>query len=108
MVMIEMREAAYDTAFDLLDELKELGKKKKIALCELEDAIWECYEASKDKESEESKDGTTDMEYRRRRGMRRGMRHEYPSYYDEEDDDMRKGYRSHRGMRGYRSERYSY
>ena len=107
MIVIEMREAAYDTAFELLDEIKDLGKKKKMALCELEDALWECYEASKDKESDDEKDGTTEMEYRRRRGMR----HEYPSYFDEDEDedDMKmRAYRRRRGMRNYRSGRYSY
>lgn len=97
MIVIEMREAAYDKAFELLDEIKELGKKKRSIICELEEAMYECYEASKDDdESEESK---SDMEFRRRSGMR---------HYDE--DDYMHGYRSSRDMRmrGNRSGRYSY
>lgn len=104
MIVIEMREAAYDKAFELLDEIKDLGKKKKMAICELEDAIWECYEASKDKETEsDPEEEKTDMEYRmRRRGMRDHMYHD-----DYDDDDMRmRGYRRNRGY--YRSGRYSY
>lgn len=110
MVIIEMREAAYDKAFGLLDEIKDLGKKKKMAICELEDAIWECYEASKDKETEsDSEEDNTDMEYRRRSGMRRRSMREHMYDDDYEDDDMRmRGYRRSRGMRGYRSGRYSY
>lgn len=110
MVIIEMREAAYDKAFGLLEEIKDLGKKKKMAICELEDAIWECYEASKDKETEsDSEEDNTDMEYRRRGGMRRRSMREHMYDDDYEDDDMRmRGYRRSRGMRGYRSGRYSY
>lgn len=111
MVIIEMREAAYDKAFGLLDEIKDLGKKKKMAICELEEAIWECYEASKDKETEsETDEENTDMEYRMRGGMRRrSMRdHMYHDDYEDDDDMRMRGYRRSRGMRGYRSGRYSY
>lgn len=93
-----MREAAYDRAFELLDELKELGSKKKMVVCELEDAIQECYEASKgtteDHESSESEmDESGDMGFRRRRGMRHHeMEPEYRKY----------------GMRRNRYGRYSY
>ena len=115
-MIIEMREAAYDKAFSLLDEIKDLGKKKKMALCELEDAIYECYEASKDKgddeyeeETPEWEDESSDIDFRGRRGMRRmrGMRH------DEMDDEsmQMRGYRSSRSgmrMRRNRYGRYSY
>jgi hypothetical protein len=53
MVMIEMREAAQDKAFELLDEIKDLGRQKKMALCELEDTLYDCFES----ESEESEGG---------------------------------------------------
>lgn len=107
MIVIEMREAAYDKAFELLDEIKDLGKKKKMAICELEDAIWECYEASKDKETEsDPEEEKTDMEYRMRGGMRRRSMRDH-MYHDDYDDDMRmRGYRGNRGY--YRSGRYSY
>ena len=50
MVVIEMRDAAYDTAFELLEEAKHNAKKTKLTLCELEDAMYDCYEASKDEQ----------------------------------------------------------
>lgn len=107
MVILEMREAAYEKAFGLLDEIKELGKEKKMAICKLEDAIYECYEASKkDGEEYEDTDDEKDVEFRSnyRSNMRRNMRH----YDDMEDDDM--NYRKSRGMRMRRNRmgRYSY
>jgi len=41
MVVIEMRDAAYDTAFELLEEAKHNAKKTKLTLCELEDAMYD-------------------------------------------------------------------
>lgn len=100
-----MREAAYDKAFDLLEEIKDLGKKKRMALCELEDAMYECYEASKDKEedSSEREETVSDMDYRKSRRMR----YEHPEHeYD--DDTYLHDYRR-RGMRmRSRQGRYSY
>lgn len=105
-----MREAKYEKAFELLDELKEIGKKKRMVICELEDAIYECYEASKDDKDEEHEapeleEESSDIDFRGRRGMRRGMRHhDYEYDYDREHDyGMRKGMR----MRN-RYGRYSY
>ncbi len=104
MVIIEMKEAAYNKAFDLLDEAGELDKKRKMVLCELEDAIYECYEASKGYESPKSEgDDVTGVEYRRRGGMR------YRSH--EDDEDMYEpSFYTRRGMRMRRSAngRYSY
>lgn len=69
MVMIEMRDAAYDTAFELLEEAKHSAKKTKLTLCELEDAMYDCYESSKEEqESYEPED--SEMEFRGRRGYR--------------------------------------
>lgn len=121
MVVIEMREAAYDKAFSLLEEIKDLGKKKKMAICELEDAIYECYEASKDKESDEREEDpeapewdeeSSDIDFRRRSGYRSGMRmrkgmRDYE--YEPEDDMHMRGYRrSGMRMRRNRYGRYSY
>lgn len=82
MVVIEMRDAAYDTAFDLLEEAKHNAKKTKLTLCELEDAMYDCYEASKedDKDYEEE----PEVEFRGRSGYR----------HDEDlDDEMDMRYR---------------
>lgn len=80
MILIEMREAAYDKAFELLDKVKEHGKAVKMTLCALEDQLWECYESSKDEEDYEFEDRDefeipsgeeSEMNYRT---MRRGYR----------------------------------
>lgn len=70
MMIVEMREAAQERAFDLVDELHELGHHKKMVLCELEDALYDCFE-DLDKESEESEEGT-DLGFKKYRkyGMR--------------------------------------
>lgn len=86
MVVIEMRDAAYDTAFELLEEAKHSAKKTKLTLCELEDAMYDCYEASKE-DHEDYEEEEPEMEFR----SRRGYRHEDG---DREDDDMRMRYRS--------------
>ena len=82
MVVIEMRDAAYDTAFDLLEEAKHSAKKTKLTLCELEDAMYDCYEASK--EDEKDYEEEPEVEFRGRSGYR----------HDEgEDDEMDVRYR---------------
>jgi hypothetical protein len=45
MVVIELREDALNDAFELLKKAKKSTKKTKLTLCELEDALYECYEA---------------------------------------------------------------
>ena len=75
MVVIEMRDAAYDTAFDLLEEAKHSAKKTKLTLCELEDAMYDCYEASK--EDEKDYEEEPEVEFRGRSGYR----------HDEDFDD---------------------
>lgn len=78
MVMIELRDSAYDTAFELLDEAKHNAKKTKLTLCELEDAMYECYEASKDDSEDEIE---PQAEFKR-------------SYRDEDEEDMDMRYRN--------------
>ena len=75
MVMIELRENAYDTAFELLEEAKHSAKKTKLTLCELEDAMYDCYEAS----SKEHKDGEDEKEDIEFRGV--------TGYHDEDDEE---------------------
>lgn len=101
MMVIEMRQAAKDRAFDLLDEIKDLGRKKKMAICELEETLYECFESS-DEDEDEYKDvdegyeptdeEENNMDFRRksyRYGRRYDMQHE--------GDDMEDGnYRSYR------------
>lgn len=104
MMLIEMREAAYEKAFGLLDEMKELSKQKKMVMCELEDALYECYESSKqddeyDIEPDEfdGEDQDIEMNLRRSRGMRRNMRMRHSDEHDEETNV--RGYRRVGGMR---------
>ena len=85
MVMIEMRDAVYDTAFDLLDEAKLNAKKTKLTLCELENAMYDCYEASRD--SKEEKEGESeDMDFR---GVS-GYRDEEYDVHSEDEEPMRR------------------
>lgn len=88
MVMIEMRDSLYDTAFDLLDEAKLNAKKTKLTLCELENAMYDCYESMKeDKDSEDEKD----MKFRGVSGYKEDYRHdEQYGVGDDEDEEMRR------------------
>ena len=100
MVVIEMRDAAYDTAFDLLEEAKHSAKKTKLTLCELEDAMYDCYEASKE-EQDDYESEEPEVEFRGRR--------DYREYEDdrmrEDEDDMRSGMRRSSRMRSMRMRR---
>ena len=99
MMVIELRKAAQDKAFDLLDEVKELGHQKKALLCELEDVLYECFESSEEEYEDYEKD--PEMEFRRRRSYRYGMR----KHRDEYDDDDYEGMQMRRGMRMRRNRR---
>lgn len=93
MVVIEMRENAYNTAFELLEEAKHSAKKTKLTLCELEDAMYDCYETSKETEYDEE----PEMEFRNH-----AYRHDddYVTREDEDDIRYRRGMRSRYGTRG--------
>lgn len=106
MMIIEMREAAFDKALEKLDEAKHHAKKTKLTLCELEDAMYDCYEMIKDKEedyeenenlySPEEDDEDYDIDFRRgSRNMRRSMKRMRRS---DEDDDMNMRYMRRRNM----------
>lgn len=92
-----MRKAAQDKAFELLDEIKDLGHQKKMVLCELEDALYECFESSEEEYEDYEKE--PDMEFRKRRSYRYGMR-KHDDYEDEyEGMRMRRGMRMRGGRR---------
>lgn len=94
MVMIEMREAAQEKAFDLVDELHELGHQKKMILCELEDALYDCFETPKDEEENEESEEGKDL------GFKGSYRHAMRNFNDDEKDmDMRRAYRRNMRMR---------
>ena len=97
MVVIEMREAAQEKALDLVEELHELGHQKKMILCELEDTLYDCFEAPKDEEEGEDTEEGTDLGFKgtRRYGMRNFA-----------DDDMKHDYRRRMRMRRNRMGRY--
>ena len=99
MMVIELRKAAQDKAFDLLEEVKELGHQKKALLCELEDVLYECFESSEEEYEDYEKD--PEMEFRRRRSYRSGMRKHDDEYDDDDYESMHKGMR----MRMRRSRR---
>lgn len=92
MMVIELRKAAQDKAFELLDEIKDLGHQKKMVLCELEDALYECFESSEEEYEDYEKE--PDIEFRKRRSYRSGMRK-----HDDDYEDEYEGMRMRRGMR---------
>lgn len=96
MMVIELREAAQEKAFELLDEVKDLGRQKKMVLCELEDTLYDCFEDSKEDEgsSEESEEGT-DLGFKEKYNRHYAMRN-----FDDDDEDM-----NMRAMRQYRRRR---
>ena len=96
MVMIEMRDSLYDTAFDLLDEAKLNAKKTKLTLCELENAMYDCYESIKEDNSDDEKD----IKFRGVSGYKEDYRHdEQYGVGDDEDEEMRKMHHRRRNMR---------
>ena len=96
MVMIEMKDSLYDTAFDLLDEAKLNAKKTKLTLCELENAMYDCYESIKEENSEDDKD----MKFRGVSGYKEDYRHdEQYGVGDDEDEEMHKMHHRRRNMR---------
>ena len=89
MVVIEMRDAAYDNAFELLDEAKHSAKKTKLTLCELEDAMYDCYEASKENKEDDEYEEDAEMGLRNVYARRDNYRHDDQYGVREEDDDDR-------------------
>ena len=120
MIVIEMREAAYDKLFDLVDEVKELDKQKRMVMCELEEAAYDCYEASKsDDEYEDTEEHEKDfddedeefeMNFRKNRNARNiaRMRNMRMRDHDEYgmDKDTHKGYRHVDARRRNRMKQY--
>lgn len=94
MVMIEMRDSLYDTAFDLLDEAKLNAKKTKLTLCELENAMYDCYESIKEEENGEDE---KDIKFRGVSGYEEDYRHdEQYGVGDDEEEAMLNRRMSHR------------
>lgn len=87
-----MRDAK-ERAFGLLEEIKDLGHRKKMALCELEDALYECFESEKEDYEDDEK---IDRDYRRSRAYRRRMS---KRDHDEDYDDEMPEERRHHDMR---------
>lgn len=109
MVVIEMREAAQQKAFDLIDEAMELGREKKMVLCELEDTLYDCFEDAKDDEdySEEKPEEGTDLGFKKDYNRHYAMRN-----FDEDGDEsamrsMRQYRRRAMRMRRNRARRYA-
>lgn len=92
MVVIEMRDAAYDKAFELLEEAKHSTKKTKLTLCELEDAMYDCYEASKEEHESYEDEEYPELDFRGRKGYRHDE-HYGVHEEDEDDKDMDMRYR---------------
>ena len=111
MVVVEMREDAFDEVFELVDEVKKLDKKRRMVMCELEDAVYDCYEASKDDEYSESEDQyediddlqkeeRSDINLRRARNMRRAQMRNMRTHNNEYDNsEQAQNYHYHSNMR---------
>ena len=101
MVIYEMREASRDKAFDLIDELHELGHHKKMILCELEDTLYDCFDTSKEDEERKGTDEGTDL------GFKTSHRYSMRNFDDDDDMDMKAmRHRRSMGMRRNRMGRY--
>lgn len=85
MIIVEFREDMFNKALGQIDEAKEHLKKSKAALCDVEDLLCELYESGEDDGREEEfgdqefgdidvSGNEIEVNYRRRRGMRGGMR----------------------------------
>lgn len=84
--MIEMKDAVYETAFDLLDEAKLNAKKTKLTLCELENAMYDCYEATQE---DHEKDDETEMKFRGVSGYKDYRHDEEHGEHDEDEADVK-------------------
>lgn len=93
MMVIEMREAAKERALDLVEESHEIGHEMKMVLCELEDAIYDCFEES-EKDSEEKSDEGTDLGFKSKYNRHYAMRN-----FDDKDDEEMHQFRRSRAMR---------
>ena len=113
MMVIELREALLDKALDQLEEAKKYGKKCKLAMCELEDTLYECYESDKDYDEEDydpssmgdNEEGEFEIDYRdrdSRSGKRRAMRMKYR----DDEDTVRGSWRRSSSMRRAMRNRY--
>ena len=99
-----MRDSAYDAAFDLLEEAKHSAKKTKLTLCELEDAMYDCYEASKENKEDDEYEEDAEMGLRNVYARRDDYRHD-GHYGVREDDDMDMRYRRMNRRSGMRMRR---
>lgn len=107
MMIIEFREAAYEKAFDLLDETKEHLKAGKMTLCALEDALYDCYETSGGEEIEDFEDPMGDYSVRGEfdlHNYRRNRRSHLRNMRDNDDMEYMMNRRNMRMRR--RSRRY--
>ena len=107
MMVIEMREVAQERALDLVDEMKDLNHQKKMALCELEDTLYDCFEDSKEGEDEkEPSEEGTDLGFKTKYNRHYEMRN-FDNEYDRDGDIHRVYRRNAMRMRRNRVGRYA-
>lgn len=85
MMIIETRKSAQDMAFELLDEIKDLGRKKKIALHELETTLYDCFDSSEEDDERDEYVPYEEGEPSYRRSYRHALRN-MRSMRDDEDE----------------------
>lgn len=81
MMAIEFKDVARERAFELVDEIKELDRESKMVVCELEDALYDYFEDSKDEDKEESEEGK-DLGFKDKYNRHYAMRN-----FDSEDEE---------------------
>lgn len=110
MIVIELRQAAKDKAFDLIDEMEDLGRQKKMIMCELKETLYDCFESSEEDEEYDSdefmpgEEEDMDMDYRKRRAYKYGNRSMMRRMRDNEED-MNMDLNNRRSMRMRRRNR---
>ncbi len=109
MMVIEMREAAQEKAFELIDELHELGHQKKMVMCELEDTLYDCFDSSEDDEEVSPKtDEGTDLGFKKNMYNRHYAMRNFEDDEDEKEAMRMRAYRRNRAMRMRRNRMQKY
>lgn len=105
MMVIEMREAAQEKALDLIDEMKDLGRQKKMVMCELEDTLYDCFDDSKEDEESRKTDEGTDLGFKKNMYNRNYAMRNFED--DEYEEPSMRSYRRSMRMRRSRAHRYA-
>ena len=82
MVVVEFKDAARERAFELVDEIKELNREKRMVVCELEDTLYDCFEDLKEEDKEEGSEEGKDLGFKSKYNRHYAMRN-----FEEDDEE---------------------